>query len=460
MRISSLISTDAWSMEPSFDINSPAEFRSISLQIELKSINEFTREMKLDISWETLRPDFNDSMKRFSKKVKLPGFRPGKIPKDRLMQQFQPNIEAQFMDDNIQKYYFKALQEKELVPINQAEISDVHFHFGEHFSFTSKFEVEPEIVLPKLKKGSLDVQRTKFIPDQQDLDDAIGQLRKSHARIETIEDGAQEKDFILCDLQKLDDSGLAIIGKKFEKQLLKVGDGSFTNDQKEKLVGLKRGDMVRIDLPDERDETTKSPYELKVINVEREILPEVNTDFAKTVDPDLNSLDELKEKVQNKINENFSSRSQQSFERDMTDAMIAKVSPVAPYSMVDNYLTNLFEDVKKQNNGEDLDEEKVRETYRPAAERNLKWYLIRKRLIEHIGLKVERKEIDREIENLVKRTPASEKEIRKFYRKPSNRKRMEDDMVEKKILEYLEQFANVKQVEVHTKDIRGETHEH
>ena len=248
-------------MEPSFDINSPAEFRSISLQIELKSINEFTREMKLDISWETLRPDFNDSMKRFSKKVKLPGFRPGKIPKDRLMQQFQPNIEAQFMDDNIQKYYFKALQEKGLVPINQAEISDVHFHFGEHFSFTSKFEVEPEIVLPKLKKGSLDVQRTKFIPDQQDLDDAIGQLRKSHARIETIEDGAQEKDFILCDLQKLDDSGLAIIGKKFEKQLLKVGDGSFTNDQKEKLVGLKRGDMVRIDLPDERDETTKSPYE-------------------------------------------------------------------------------------------------------------------------------------------------------------------------------------------------------
>ena len=66
----------------------------------------------------------------------------------------------------------------------------------------------------------------------------------------------------------------------------------------------------------------------------------------------------------------------------MTDAMIAKVSPVAPYSMVDNYLTNLYEDVKKQNNGEDLDEEKVRETYRPAAERNLKWYLIRKRLIE------------------------------------------------------------------------------
>ncbi|SVA33874.1 uncharacterized protein METZ01_LOCUS86728 [marine metagenome] len=447
-------------MEPSFDINSPAEFESISLQIELKSINEFTREMKLDISWEILKPDFNASMKRFSKKVKLPGFRPGKIPRDRLLQQFQPNIEAQFMDDNIQKYYLNALREKELVPINQAEISDVHFHFGEHFSFTSKFEVEPEIVLPKLKQKSLDVQKTMFISDQQDMDDAMDQLRKAHARIETIEDGAQEKDFILCDLQKLDDSGLAIIGKKLEKQLLKVGDGSFTDAQKEKLVGLKRGDMARISLPDDREGTSNSIYELKVINVERETLPEVDTDFVKLVNPDLNSLEALKEEVQNKIHENFANRSQQSFERDMTDAMITKVNPVVPSSMVDNYLTNLLEDVKKQNNGENLDEDRVRETYRPAAERNLKWHLVRKKLIEDKALKVERKDIDGEIESLVKRTPESAKEIRKFYRKPSNRDRLENDLVEKKILEYLEQFANVKQVEVKTKDIRGETHEH
>ena len=65
----------------------------------------------------------------------------------------------------------------------------------------------------------------------------------------------KEKDFILCDLQKLDDSGVAIIGKKFEKQMLKVGDGSFTDDQKEQLIGLKPGDSTRISLPDNEDKT-------------------------------------------------------------------------------------------------------------------------------------------------------------------------------------------------------------
>ena len=426
------------------------------MKIEINNINDYSREMKLDIPWETLEPDFNITLKKFSKKVKLPGFRPGKIPRDRLMQQFQPNIEAQFMDDNIYKYYLTALQQKEIVPVNQAEISDVHFHMGEHFSFTAKFEVEPDFKLPRFKKNMFQVQRNKFIPDDQDINDAIDQLRRSHARIETVEDGAKEKDFILCDLQKLDDSGVAIIGKKFEKQMLKVGDGSFTDNQKDQLIGLKPGDSARISLPDNEDKTITNPYQLKVAKVERENLPAVDDDFLKLINPELGSVDDLRADVLKKINENFEERARQSFERELSDALIEKVGFETPPSMVENYLNNILEDVKKQNNGEPIEEEKVLKTYRPSAERNLKWYLIRKKVISQEQMNIERKDIDTEIENLVSRSPNSEKEIRRFYKKPSNRQRIEDDMVEKKILEYLNQFAKVKEVEVNTKDIRGE----
>ena len=426
------------------------------MKIDINNINDYTQEMKLDIPWETLEPDFNITLKKFSKKVKLPGFRPGKIPRDRLMQQFQPNIEAQFMDDNIYKYYLTALQQKEIVPVNQAEISDVHFHFGEHFSFTAKFEVEPDFKLPRFKKNMFQVQRNKFIPDDQDINDAIDQLRRSHARIETVEDGAKEKDFILCDLQKLDDSGVAIIGKKFEKQMLKVGDGSFTDNQKEQLIGLKPGDSVRIALPDNEDKTITNPYQLKVAKVERENIPVVDDDFLKLINPDLDSVDDLRADVLKKINENFEERARQSFERELSDALIEKVGVDTPPSMVENYLNNILEDVKKQNNGEPIEDEKVLETYRPSAERNLKWYLIRKKVISQEQMNIERKDIDAEIENLVSRSPNSEKEIRRFYKKPSNRQRIEDDMVEKKILEYLDQIAKVKEVEVNTKDISGE----
>ena len=426
------------------------------MKINVKNINDYTKEVELDIPWTTLESDFESTIKKFSKKVKLPGFRPGKIPRDRLMQQFQPNIEAQFMDDNIHKYYLLALQEEKIVPVNQAEIKDVQFQLGEHFSFIAKFEVEPDFKLPKFKNNMFKVQKNKFIPDDQDITDGINQLRRSHARIETIEDGAQEKDFILCDLQKLDESGVAIIGKKFEKQMLKVGDGSFTDDQTSKLIGLKPGELSKLDLPDNEDKTIKNPYELTVVKVEREVLPELNDDFVKMVNPELKSVDELNKDVLEKINENFAERSRQSFEKEISDALIDKIGFETPPSMVNNYLNNILEDVKKQNNGEKIDEQKVLETYRPSAERNLKWYLIRKKLIDQEQLSFSRADIDAEVESLISRTPQSEKEIRRFYKKPSNRQRIEDDLTEKKILEYLTQFAKIKEVEVNTKDIRGE----
>ncbi|MDC0911244.1 MAG: trigger factor [Candidatus Marinimicrobia bacterium] len=426
------------------------------MKINVKNINDYTKEVELDVPWTTIEPDFESTIKKFSKKVKLPGFRPGKIPRDRLMQQFQPNIEAQFMDDNIHKYYLLALQERKIVPVNQAEIRDVQFQLGEHFSFTAKFEVEPDFKLPKFKNNMFKVQKNKFIPDEQDITDGINQLRRSHARIETVEDGAQEKDFILCDLQKLDESGVAIIGKKFEKQMLKVGDGSFTDDQTSKLIGLKPGESSKLDLPDNEDKTIKNPYELTVVKVEREVLPELNDDFVKMVNPELKSVDELNNDVLEKINENFAERSRQSFEKEISDALIDKIGFETPPSMVNNYLNNILEDVKKQNNGEKIDEQKVLETYRPSAERNLKWYLIRKKLIDQEQLSFSKSDIDAEVESLISRTPQSEKEIRRFYKKPSNRQRIEDDLTEKKILEYLTQFAKIKEVEVNTKDIRGE----
>ena len=429
------------------------------MKIKVKNINDYTRELAIDISWEEIQSDFDDAIKKFSKKIKMPGFRSGKIPRDRLLKQFQPNIEADFMDSNFQKYYLMAIQKEELIPVNKAEIKDVHFHMNEHFTFVAIFEIEPEVNIPKLKKNSLAVQLSIYKHDEQDIEDAILQLKKAQATIATVEDGALEGDYLVCTLQKLDETGVPIIGKKFEKQYLRVGKGSFTDDQKEKMIGLKPGDVTRLRIPVNQGEE-EADYELKVDNVEREVLPSVDENFLKQINPDLDSVESLRDDVDKKIKQNFEERSRTAYERDLVDALVAKIDPSFAPSMVENYLNNILEDVKKQNNGEPIDEEKVREHYKPIAERNMKWYSIRNKIIDDQGFQVSKDGLQSEVQKLVERTPKSEKEIRKFYKKPSNLKRLEDDMVEKLILEYLEQFAKVKEVEVHTKDIRGKEHAH
>ena len=82
------------------------------MKIKVKKENDYTRELEIDIPWKDLESDFDDTIKKFGKQVKMPGFRSGKIPRDRLLTQFQPNIEAEFMDANFQKYYLMAVQQE------------------------------------------------------------------------------------------------------------------------------------------------------------------------------------------------------------------------------------------------------------------------------------------------------------------------------------------------------------
>ena len=423
------------------------------MEVVEKIINDYTRELKVNITWEEVQPNFNKAAKAFSKKIKMPGFRPGKVPMSRLLAQFQSNIEAEFMDANFQHYYLAAVQEKKLTPVNKAEIKDVNFHREDNFSFTATFEIEPKLSIPSLKKNSLQVSKTTYLHDEKDIEDAILQLRKSQASITTIEDGAIEGDYLVCSLQKLDDSGVPIIGKKFENQYLRVGNGSFTDDQKDKLIGLKSGEGARLRLP-VNENGGDADYDLLVDRVERENLPELNGDFLKAVNPELDSIDSLRKDVERKIIENFKERSQTAYERELSDKAIDFINPSFAPSMVENYLQNILEDVKKQNNGEPLDENKVKEQYKSIAERNVKWYAIRKEIINAQLMKVEKQEVDDEILRLIERTPKTDKEIKRFYKKPSNRKRIEDDLIEKKIISYLEQFANIKEVTVETKKLR------
>jgi trigger factor len=213
----------------------------------------------------------------------------------------------------------------------------------------------------------------------------------------------------------------------------------------------------------ENEQGEKSEYEVTVINVEKEFLPEINEQFIKKVDPEAKTEEELRANVETRIVENYQQRSQEAFERQLSDAMIEKVNPEFPPSMVESYLDHMVEDIKQsgQPGAEDLDEAKVRETYQSVAERNMKWFLVRKAIIKENELKVTKDEVQAEVQRLIDRSPNHTKEIEKYYKKPSNRTRIQDDLMEKKILDYLQKFAKIKEVEVKTKNLRQqEAQEH
>ena len=425
------------------------------MKITSKELNTFSRELYIDMAWTDIEKDFDKFTVNFSKKIKIPGFRPGKVPKKILIDRFQPSIEADFVENSVNKYYSTALDQEGITPVNQGAVSDIDFKFESHFKFKVSFEVEPEISLPKFKKNSFKIDKTEYISDDVDVDMAIDDVRMRNADIQTIEDGSQVDDFIICDLQELDVSGVPVIGEKLETKYIKVGQAPFDGDNSQKLLNLKPEDKVKISIP-KGEENELVDYDLSVKNVERQVLPELNDDFAKIADPQSKDLSDFRVRIGRQINEAYSQKVEESVTQQLCDAVISKVNPEFPQSMADSYLNHMVEDVMSRNQGQ-LEIEKVRETYKPIAEQTLKWYLIRKALVSAQSIAISKDEIDRFIEEKKTENPQQDKEIDKFYKKPSNRQRVEDNLIEKKVLAYLTEFAKIKDVKVYTKDLRNKS---
>ena len=120
------------------------------MKIIIKELNAFSREFFIEIPWSGIEKDFNKFAVDFSKKIKIPGFRPGKVPKKILMDRFQPSIEAEFVENSVNKYYSNALEQKMITPVNQGSVSEIDFKFENYFKFKVAFEIEPKIELPKM----------------------------------------------------------------------------------------------------------------------------------------------------------------------------------------------------------------------------------------------------------------------------------------------------------------------
>ena len=424
------------------------------MDIKLKEINSYGREVMIDLPWNEIEQDFDKAIRKFSKRVKLPGFRPGKIPRKVLMNQFKPSIEADFVENSVNNYYLKALKEKEIVPVNMGSVRDVNFNHGENFKFKVTFEVEPQIKLPRMKKNLLKVEKTKYVCDDDDIDLAIEEVRNGHAEVKTIEDGAQLGDFVICDLQEVDNTGVPIIGKKLETRYVKVGEPPFDNENEKKLLGVKPNDVVKVMVPIDENNSL-SNFELSVKNVERQILPELNDEFVKLVDPKSKDISEYREKVKENLDKAYANRSDEAFNQNICDAMIEKINPEFPPSMAESYLKHIIEDISKNNS--EMDKDKAKEIYKPMAERNLKWYLIRSAIIQSQSFEISKEDISNEIEDRKKINPDHAKDIDNYFKKPSNRSRLSDDLMEKNILAYLKEFTKIKEVKLATKDLRKQS---
>ena len=425
------------------------------MKIKLKNINGYTKELTCTVPWKDLEDSFQAEFDRMKSNHTPKGGRKGKVF-GRDLELFKRNyitaIEANFAEKSLNEYYQRSIQQEKLNPIDQAKVSNLEFSEKKDLSFTLSFQVVPDIKLPNYQK-KFKVNMMKYIPSDEDVSLSLDELREQHSNIKTVDTGAQSGNFIMGDFQELDEGDLPIIGKKMEKQYIKLGIGAFTDSAEKDLLGAKSDEKRKVTV--NYGEGKKARYEIHVHKVEEQVLPDLSDDFAITVSPDLKSLDELKgrikENIQRSIDDDYEKRKRQ----ELINYFVSKTKFEAPDSMVNRYLDKLIEEqLTKDKN---LDKDKFREESKPGAEFNVKWFILKDALLEKAEISINNDDLDNEIDKIVKESNEDEKKIRDFFSDDNNKSSLASNLLNDRLFTHISEFSVIKDKEKSTSELRKQT---
>ena len=188
-------------------------------------------------------------------------------------------------------------------------------------------------------------------------------------------------------------------------------------------------------------------------NVQEENFPKLDEEFIKKVDGEATDETSIRLNILKRIEERLERESEDQLNEVIVDYFIQSTKLEPPPSMVDSMIDTGIEQAKS-NNGKTFDEEQYRSESRPSVTKSVKWYLIRKALLKLEDLSVRDEELESHIEEILQSSKDEEGQIRRFYKKSSNRERLRDDLLNRNLFEKLKEYAKVTEVPIATSDLR------
>ncbi|MCI4137919.1 trigger factor [Bacillus vallismortis] len=372
--------------------------------------------LTVEVDAETFKTALDDAFKKVVKQVSIPGFRKGKIPRGLFEQRF--GVEALYqdaLDILLPVEYPKAVEEAGIEPVDRPEIDVEKIEKGESLIFTAKVTVKPEVKLGEYK--GLGIEKDDATVTDEDVQNELKALQERQAELVVKEEGAvEEGNTVVLDFEGFVD-GEAFEGGKAENYSLEVGSGSFIPGFEEQLIGLEAGAEkdVEVTFPEEyhAEELAGKPavFKVKIHEIKAKELPELDDEFAKDIDEEVETLAELTEKTKKRLEE----AKENEADAKLREELVLKASENAeidvPQAMVDTELDRMLKEFEQrlQMQGMNLelytqfsgqDEAALKEQMKEDAEKRVKSNLTLEGIAKAENLEVSDEEVDAELSKM------------------------------------------------------------
>ena len=400
------------------------------------------RVLEIEVPYDAIQTELNAAYARYSREVRLPGFRRGKVPLSVLKARLGNEIRAEVLEKKIPEYLNSAHEQAEIKPISQPVIEEIDFDEGQDLKLRASVEVKPAIALEQYKDLRV-TRRTVNVTDEE-IDKRLEGLRERYASVVNVEGAAAPGHFVRADIQHADAGGVPIIGRKEENQFFQVGSGRLGEGFDTGLAGVGAGEdrTVRTTLPSDYSDENMAGQEACFIVTVHEVmerqLPDADDDFA--VDIGMESLDALKQSIREEIER----EPDWELRRDLVAQIVEAHDFEVPDSMMNSYLDQVVADARRNTRDRDgVDENALRQQYRPVAGSQIRRHLVLDAIGEQEGLEVDREELDERLEAVAARGQATVDQIRRLFRENGRLERIEADIREEKVVEFLVQHADI-----------------
>jgi len=371
--------------------------------------------LTIEVSAEEVNTALDKAFKKIVVKINEPGFRKGKMPRPLFEKKY--GVEALYQDALeiiIPDAYSNAIDEAGIEPVDYPEIAGTEtFEKGKDFTFTATVTVKPEPKLGEYK--GLEVTKLSTEVTDEEVEAQIQAELAKKAELEIKEDGAVEDG----DTAVIDFEGFlgeeAFEGGKGEDYALEIGSGSFIPGFEEQLVGAKAGESkdVVVTFPEEYHAAElagkEATFKVTVKEIKTKVLPELNDDFAKEIDPEVESLDALRAKIKEQTAEQKKAESEGTLRDELVEKAAENAEMEIPQGMINTELDRMVQEFgqRLQMQGMNLElyfqfsgqnEEALREQMTPDAENRVRVALTLEAIAKAENVQVTEEDITAELE--------------------------------------------------------------
>lgn len=427
------------------------------MKTELIDISPTQKQLVLEVPSSVVEEEIARVARRYTRRVQIPGFRPGKAPEHVVRRRYREQILSDAVQDLIPRTLDEVLRERALDPIAEPDIRDVRIEEGQPLTFTAAFEVLPPV--DPIDYDTITLRRTPIEISAEAVDRAIDRLRERHARIEPVEGRpAARGDQLTADVVRRvrHRAGRAADGEPETLADVTIEIGSPVNPPgfDAEVIGMQAGETrtFEVTFPDDYGVETLAgatvEYSVTVKAVKQRVLPAVDDEFAR--DLEFESIEALRARVADDLRREAERAQAQELRSDLLRQLAARVPFDVPETLVrreiDRRLRTLAEDLVGHGidpRQVDLDWRELGERQRESAVTAVKGMIVLDDVARREGIGVTPEELDAELARVAQRVGRSVATVRARLEAEGGLDRLATGLRRDKTVEFLLSRATI-----------------